>query len=364
MDKKIRVLVVDDSALVRRIITDALEKDPEIEVIGTANNGKTAVFKSFVLYPDVITMDIEMPIMNGLDALREIMETNAKPVIMLSSLTQHGAEATFKALEYGAVDFVPKPQAMLSMSVEEIASLLVSKVKAVAKSEINYRAKDLSHKVILKENMPRHLTTAEREAARPIPKEVKIAGHRSIVCIGTSTGGPSALMRVFQSFPGDFTLPVLVVQHMPEGFTKAFAERLNSFSALNVKEAEDGDKIEKGCAYIAPGHSHMVLEKRMGQDYVSLHKGEKVSGHRPSIDELFLSVNRYYSSEVIAVIMTGMGRDGASGITAIGKSGGYTIAQDESTSVVFGMNRVAIELGAIKNIVPLEEITKKIVEHI
>jgi two-component system chemotaxis response regulator CheB len=365
MDKKIRVLVVDDSALVRRIITDALEKDPEIEVVGTANNGKTALFKSFVLYPDVITMDIEMPIMNGLDALKEIMMTNAKPVIMLSSLTKHGAEATFKALEYGAVDFVPKPQTTVKMSFDSIASLLRTKIKLFSNVEINYKAEQLNKKVLLKQESSYH-----KKKIEALKKEITAVqkkhseSEKTIVVIGTSTGGPSALMQVFETLPDDFDLPVLIVQHMPEGFTKAFAERLDSISSLNIKEAEDGDKIKKKCGYLAPGHSHMIVERRNGTDYIRLHQGDKVSGHRPSIDEMFLSVNKIYGSQIIAVIMTGMGRDGASGILEILKSGGHTIAQNEETSVVYGMNRVAVEFGAIKNIVPLREISKKIVEHI
>ncbi|MBN2434520.1 MAG: chemotaxis response regulator protein-glutamate methylesterase [Spirochaetes bacterium] len=354
---KIRVLVVDDSALVRRIISDALEKDPEIEVVGTANNGKNAIFKSFVLYPDVITMDIEMPVMDGLEALREIMDKNAKPVIMLSSLTQYGAEATFKALEYGAADFVPKPQAMVQMSFDEISEQLVQKVKAYAKAEINYSAVSLKDKVVVP------------KAEEKIFDDIALDKHyehskKRIVAIGTSTGGPSALIKIFERLPANLSCPVMVVQHMPPGFTKAFAERLNALSPLSVKEAEDGDILRSGWAYVAPGHSHMELVQRNGVDTISLNQNDKVSGHRPSIDVMFRSIARVYSSDVTAVIMTGMGRDGASGLLELSQKGSYTIAQDRATSVVFGMNRAAIEMGAVKNIVPLDEISKKIVEHL
>ncbi|HOU84541.1 MAG TPA: chemotaxis response regulator protein-glutamate methylesterase [Spirochaetota bacterium] len=357
---KIKVLVVDDSALVRRIITDALERDPEITVVGNANNGKTAVFKSFTLDPDVITMDIEMPIMNGLEALREIIRVNPKPVIMMSVLTQYGAEVTFKALEYGAVDFVPKPSSVLSMSPEELSAQLVAKVKAVAKSVIRIRPSRFENEKESSESKDSFRYEA------PLKMDSLSKGGKSgkLVGIGASTGGPSALMKVFSSLPDNFPAPVLVVQHMPEGFTKAFAERLNSSSSLEVKEAEDMDKVLPGCGYIAPGHSHIILERRSGEFLIRLSKSEKVSGHRPSIDVMLSSIAENYTSELIGVIMTGMGRDGAEGISKIRQKGGYTVAQDEETSVVYGMNRVAVELGGVVDKVPLEQISKKIVEHL
>ncbi|HOF33571.1 MAG TPA: chemotaxis response regulator protein-glutamate methylesterase [Spirochaetota bacterium] len=357
---KIKVLVVDDSALVRRIITDALERDPEITVVGNANNGKTAVFKSFTLDPDVITMDIEMPIMNGLEALREIIRVNPKPVIMMSVLTQYGAEVTFKALEYGAVDFVPKPSSVLSMSPEELSAQLIAKVKAVAKSVIRIRPSRFENEKESSDNKD----SFKYEAPLKMDSLSKGGKSGKLVGIGASTGGPSALMKVFSSFPDNFPAPVLVVQHMPEGFTKAFAERLNSSSSLEVKEAEDMDKVLPGCGYIAPGHSHIILEKRAGEFLIRLSKSEKVSGHRPSIDVMLSSIAENYTSELIGVIMTGMGRDGAEGISKIRQKGGYTVAQDEETSVVYGMNRVAVELGGVVDKVPLEQISKKIVEHL
>ncbi len=357
---KIKVLVVDDSALVRRIITDALERDPEITVVGNANNGKTAVFKSFTLDPDVITMDIEMPIMNGLEALREIIRVNPKPVIMMSVLTQYGAEVTFKALEYGAVDFVPKPSSVLSMSPEELSAQLVAKVKAVAKSVIRIRPSRFENEKEYSDNKD----SFKYEAPLKMDSLSKGGKSGKLVGIGASTGGPSALMKVFSSFPDNFPAPVLVVQHMPEGFTKAFAERLNSSSSLEVKEAEDMDKVLPGCGYIAPGHSHIILEKRADEFLIRLSKSEKVSGHRPSIDVMLSSIAENYTSELIGVIMTGMGRDGAEGMSKIRKKGGYTVAQDEETSVVYGMNRVAVELGGVVDKVPLEQISKKIVEHL
>ncbi len=355
MPEKIKVLVVDDSALVRKIVIDILESDPEIEVVGTANNGKTAIFKNRVLNPDVITMDIEMPIMNGLDALREIIRTDPKPVIMMSVLTQDGAEPTFRALEYGAVDFIPKPSSILSITVEEIGHLLISKIKSVYRSKINFQQRAVE---------------AEKEEEKPFHPEVapgpapEIASTSRIVGIGTSTGGPSSLLTIFKSLPKNFPTAVLVVQHMPEGFTRAFAERLNANSALNVKEAEDGDRVLAGCGFVAPGHSHMLVEQKGGESVIRLTRGEKVSGHMPSIDVLFNSIAETYGKHTVAVIMTGMGKDGSAGILNIKKKGGSTIAQDEETSVVYGMNRVAVELGAIDVVVPLNTIAKKIVEYL
>ncbi|MCP4136527.1 MAG: chemotaxis response regulator protein-glutamate methylesterase [bacterium] len=361
---RIKVLVVDDSSLVRKIVTDILEKDPVIKVVGTANNGKTAIFKNRELNPDVITLDIEMPILNGLEALKDIMENNPKPVIMMSVLTQHGAEATFKALDYGAVDFIPKPSSVLSLSVDEIGELLRTKVKAVCRSRVNLNRRVLTPAQLLrKSEFPESSPVREAEVREEKIPEVKRASSK-IVGIGTSTGGPSALLNVFKKIPENFPSPIVVVQHMPEGFTRAFSERLDSSSSLNVKEAEDGDKLSPGCGYIAPGHSHIIVERDANGWFIRLDKGEKVSGHRPSIDVLFDSLARTSQSDTVAVIMTGMGRDGAEGINKIRETGGYTLAQNEETSVVYGMNRVAVEKGAIKEVVSLDEITKKIVEHI
>lgn len=360
MSDKINVLVVDDSTLVRKIISDILESDPRINVIGTANNGKTAIYRNNELEPDVITMDIEMPILDGLSTLKEIMETNPKPVIMLSVLTKHGADATFKALDLGAVDFIPKPSSVLSLSLDEIAEILISKVKSVSNikfSKTEQKKSELIHPVKDRETIT---------APVKISGRLFTAGDKSskIVGIGTSTGGPAALLKLFKGFPDNFPSPLLVVQHMPEGFTRAFADRLNELSKLNVKEAEDNDQVLPGHAMIAPGNSHIILEGEPGKYRVRLDGGDKRSGHRPSIDMLFESLAHKSGAETVGVIMTGMGRDGAEGAMEIRNRGGYTIAQNEETSVVYGMNRVAVEMGGVVEIVPLNEITKKIVEHV
>jgi two-component system chemotaxis response regulator CheB len=353
MSDKIKVLVVDDSSLVRKIVTDILESDPEITVVGTANNGKTAIFRARELDPDVITMDIEMPIMDGLSALKYIVETNPKPVIMMSVLTQHGADATFKALDLGAVDFIPKPSSVVNLSVEEIGEQLIQKVRSVATSGVKIKAES-PEKVEEKEEKPEPVMEALDEQST----------SSRLIGIGTSTGGPSALLKVFQGFPANFPSSLVVVQHMPEGFTRAFSERLNGSSHLTVKEGEDGDKIKPGYAYIAPGNFQMEIVKKKKESYLKIYKGDKVSGHQPSIDVLFSSIAEHFGPESIGVIMTGMGRDGATGLKNIRNAGGFTLAQDETTSVVYGMNRVAVEEGGVREIVPLGEITKKIVEHI
>jgi len=346
MSSPIKVLVVDDSTLVRKIVTDILESDPEIKVVGTANNGKTAIFRNQELNPDVITMDIEMPILDGLAALKHIMSTNPKPVIMMSVLTQNGADATFKALEHGAVDFIPKPSTLLSMTVDEIGDLLKSKIKTVYRSKVDA------------------LTTRPADSAPLVSQKDARTESDKIIAIGTSTGGPSALINVFNKFTPKFPAPVLVVQHMPEGFTAAFSKRLNDSSELKVKEAEDGDDVLPGHGYVAPGHSHMRILKKGSNFKLKVYNSEKVSGHMPSIDVLFDSMAQEVGNKSIGVIMTGMGRDGAEGILKIKKSGGHTIAQNEETSVVFGMNRVAVDLGGINEIVPLDEITSRIIRKI
>lgn len=338
---KIRAIVIDDSALVRNIITDLLESDGNIEVIATGKTGLDCVELVEKLKPDLVTLDIEMPIMDGLTALETLASKNIKvPVIMLSVLTQRGAKATFRALELGAIDFVPKPSSEARMTLEEIGTLLKSKIRDYFEHEVIKKTPRVKVKV---GNFP----------------EVKKETIKA-VAIGTSTGGPNALHVVFQNFPENFPIPVFIVQHMPAGFTKAFAERLDEISKLKVKEAEQGEIVKSATAYLAPGNYHMKVKKKDLNVYIELDQTPMVNGHRPSFDATLESLIAVYGAGLLGVIMTGMGRDGANGMKKLKEAGGATIAQDEKTSIIFGMNRQAIELGGIDYVVPLEEIVQNI----
>jgi two-component system, chemotaxis family, protein-glutamate methylesterase/glutaminase len=339
---KIRAIVIDDSALVRNIITDLLESGGEIEVIATGKTGLDCVQLVEKLKPDIVTLDIEMPVMDGLSALREISQKGFKvAVIMLSVLTQHGAKATFQALELGAFDFVPKPSTEMRLSLEEIGVLLKSKILEYFDHEVKKKAPRVKIKV---GNFP----------------EVRKSPVRAVF-VGTSTGGPNALHSLFQQIPSEFPVPIYVVQHMPAGFTKAFAERLDEIAKIKVKEAEKGDVVKPGVCYVAPGNYHMKIGKREGNVFIELEQGAQVNGHRPSLDVTLDSLSSFYGSGLLGVIMTGMGRDGADGMKRLRELGGATIAQDEKTSVIFGMNRQAIDSGGIDHVVPLGEIVQNMI---
>lgn len=352
-DDKIRVLVVDDSAFMRRIITDMLKSDANIEVVDTARNGKEGLEKAKALKPDIITLDVEMPVMNGLETLEELMKLVPVPkVIMLSSLTYEGGEATIKALELGALDFVAKPTAsILNFNADHIRDELNKKINLLGRSKVGYLPK----------------VQAER---LPLPKKTQAVGSASrgslkyIVAIGTSTGGPRALQEVLTRMPANLPAAVLVVQHMPPGFTKSLSSRLDSLSSINVKEAEEGDILRPGWAYVAPGDFHMVVNPYGNEEYrISINKESPVTGHRPSVNVMMKSVAECGHKNIIAVMMTGMGSDGSEGILQIKKAGGKTIAQDESTCVVYGMPKSAVNIGAIDTIAPLHNITTEILKY-
>lgn len=352
--KKIRVLIVDDSAFMRRIISDMLKSDADIDVVGTARNGKEGLEKAAALKPDIITMDVEMPVMNGLEALAELMKFTPVPkVIMLSSLTYEGGEATLKALELGAVDFVAKPtNSIVRFNADHIKVELIQKVKSLGKSKVVF--------------------TPQLQISRTVPppkKRTAFAGSaggslKYIIAIGTSTGGPRALQEILPKLPQNIPAAVLVVQHMPPGFTKSLADRLNTLSRINVKEAEEGDVLKQGWAYIAPGDFHMVINSYANGEYrISINKESPVTGHRPSVNVMMKSVAESGHKNIIAVIMTGMGSDGSEGMLEIKKAGGRTIAQDESTCVVYGMPKSAVKIGAIDTIAPLNNITAEILKN-
>ncbi|MEM7179976.1 MAG: chemotaxis response regulator protein-glutamate methylesterase [Spirochaetota bacterium] len=344
--KKIRVVVIDDSPLVRSIVSDLLQSEGDIEVIATGKTGVDCVELAERLRPDAITLDVEMPVMDGLTALQQIREKNIKvAVVMLSVLTQRGARATFQALELGAYDFVPKPSSAIKMDLQDIGSLLKAKIRGFFyEKKLQKPPKRIKVKV---GNFPDIRKTAVEAVA-----------------IGASTGGPNALHRLFQKIPANFNLPIFIIQHMPAGFTKAFAERLDEFSHVKVKEAENGEVVQKGFAYLAPGDFHMKVRKREKNIYIELDKGQQVNGHRPSVDVTLESLLTLYNSGMIGIIMTGMGKDGATSMKKIKEAGAATIAQDEKTSVIYGMNRQAIEFGAIDSVVPLDEIVPNIIRII
>ncbi len=326
----VKVLIVDDSVLIRRILKDTLERSSEIEVVGLAENGKEAIEKLKVLNPDVITLDVEMPLMNGLETLEKIMAIKPTPVIMVSALTTKDAEVTIEALMKGAVDFIAKPKNLIG-EFDSFSKELQLKILSVAKSK----------------------GKSVRIAEVPI-KEVKSPGNppKNLIIIGASTGGPQALYQVMSKLDTFYDTSIVIVQHMPPGFTKSLAERLNSVSKYIVKEAEVGEQLRSGVAYIAPGGYHLVLNGGI----FSLTEDPPVLGVRPSVDVTMLSLVKVFKNNIVGVLLTGMGSDGTRGLEEIKKNGGKTIAQDEKSCVVFGMPKSAIERGVVDVVASLEEI--------
>jgi two-component system, chemotaxis family, protein-glutamate methylesterase/glutaminase len=355
--RKIKVLVVDDSAFMRKVISDLLSQDPFIEVIDKARNGKEAVNKVKELSPDVVTMDIEMPEMNGLDALRELMRNHPVAVIMLSSLTREGTAATIHALELGAVDFIAKPSGSISLDIHKVQNQLIEKVKTAAKAKINHSLHQSTSQKVNSFNYGIAPTEHEKKEIQ-LPRPHVNANLPNIIAVGTSTGGPKALQVLLTSLPQDFPAGILIVQHMPPGFTKSLSQRLDSLCRIHVVEAEDGMQVTSECAYIAPGDFHMGIVKRNdGHFYISLNKNDPKAGHRPSVDILFDSFARVLHPSKYAVIMTGMGSDGTEGLQLLKESGCIeAIAEDESTCVVYGMPRSAVLSGKVDRVLPLPEI--------
>jgi len=354
--RRYTVMVVDDSAFMRKIISDLIAEDLEFDVIGTAKNGKEAVEKASEWKPDVITLDVEMPVMNGLEALQAIMSNEPIPIIMLSSLTDEGARETIKALELGAVDFVRKPSGSISLDLFKVKDLLLDKLKIAVRAKVK-RIQPLETLMIA--------DTKVRTVGRDISVHDSAAKLEYIVAIGTSTGGPKALQTVLSNIPAHFPAPILVVQHMPPNFTKSLAQRLNSNCELRVVEAEQHMEVSPGTVYIAPGGYHMKLLKKSNQFRIELTKEDIRSGHRPSVDILFESLVPFNELKRYAVIMTGMGADGAKAMKLLKSSGAKaTIAEAEETCIVYGMPRAAVELNAVDYIVKLPAIAGKLDEMI
>ncbi len=337
--KKIRVLVVDDSALVRQILTQGLELDPGIEVVGSAADPYQARDRILALHPDVLTLDVEMPRMDGVEFLRRLMPQHPLPVVMVSSLTQKGKQITIDALEAGAVDFVSKPMADVARGLQAMMFELRTKVKIAATVNV-------AHWKSKRSELP-------KSTLRPSPGALAESTDK-VIAIGASTGGTEAIKKVITRFPA--TMPgVVVVQHMPAGFTKMFADRLNQLCAMEVKEAESGDRVMPGRILIAPGERQMKVIRSGGFYQVVCEAGEKVSGHCPSVDVMMHSVATHVGANAIGVMLTGMGSDGADGMLAMRRAGARSLAQDEESCVVFGMPKVAFERGGAERLLPLEE---------
>lgn len=334
---KVRVLIVDDSPVVRQVLMRELSRDPDIEVVGTAPDPFVARDKIVELKPDVVTLDMEMPRMDGMTFLRKLMQHYPLPVIVISSLTTKGGELALEALDAGAVDVMCKPG--VAYAVGEMGVELIDKIKGASRVRVAKRA-------------PKAVAPTAR------PRLAMTLTTNKVIAIGASTGGTQALFDVLTALPA--TSPgIVIVQHMPEHFTRSFAERLNDHCAIQVKEAEDGDTVAPGKALLAPGNFHMLLKRSGAMYYVDVKQGPLVSRHRPSVDVLFKSVARYAGKNAVGVIMTGMGGDGAAGLLEMKQAGAETIAQDEASCVVFGMPKVAIDMGAANHVCSLHDIPQK-----
>jgi two-component system, chemotaxis family, protein-glutamate methylesterase/glutaminase len=353
MGKKIRVLIVDDSASVRQTLTSVLSEDPEIEVIGSASDPFVAARRIAEEVPDVITLDVEMPRMDGITFLRKLMSQHPVPVVMCSSLTEAGSETLLQALEAGAVDVILKPKLDAANALAEAHVRICDAVKGAAKARLEARPAPR------RPSGPEKKLTADVMLPPPVGGKAMARTTETVICIGASTGGTESLREVLEVLPASAP-GIVIVQHMPEKFTAAFARRLNTLCEVEVKEAQDGDAVIRGRVLIAPGNHHTLLERSGARYHVSVREGPLVSRHRPSVDVLFRSAARSAGSNAVGVIMTGMGDDGARGLLEMRTAGARTIAQDEASSVVFGMPKEAIARNAAEKIVPLNTIAREI----
>ncbi|MCA6062802.1 protein-glutamate methylesterase/protein-glutamine glutaminase [Thalassolituus marinus] len=336
----IKVLVVDDSGFFRRRVTDIINADGRMEVVGVASNGMEAIEMNDSLKPDVITMDYEMPVMDGITAVRNIMQRRPVPVLMFSSLTFEGARVTLDALDAGALDFLPKNFDQIAKDAIQIKRALTDKIAAVAKVQNK---------------------TVTRTVSKPVVKgQLK---NTELVVIGTSTGGPAALQTLFKKIPGSFKTPIVIVQHMPGSFTKAFAERLNTLSPLVVKEAVDGDRIEAGHVYVAPGGMQLMVDKR-GGGVIHIRESDERVNYRPSVDIAFASAAKHYGARALGIVLTGMGADGREGARLLKETGATVWAQDEDSCVIFGMPFAVIKEGLSDEVLSLNDIGPRLVEEV
>jgi two-component system chemotaxis response regulator CheB len=348
----VKVLIVDDSAFMRTALSSMLSSDRDIQVVGMAKDGIEAIAKVKTLRPDIVTMDVEMPRMDGLHALKAIMAENPVPVIMVSSLTEEGARVTLEALEAGALDFIPKNLSELSVNILKIKEILIDKIKKLSVKKLA--------------RIPRTATgAAERHDLAPLT--IRATGERKVgvLAIGTSTGGPKALQDIIPRLTKNFPVPIVIAQHMPPNFTGPFAERMNQLSQIEVREAKEGDILKAGVALIAPGGGHMRIRKHSAiETAVSLTTDREEFTYRPSVDALMASVAECYPGRTLAVILTGMGNDGLKGIEGVKKSGGRVFAQNEQSCVVYGMPKAVVDAGLADKVLSIEEIAGEIINSI
>lgn len=366
MAEKKKILVVDDSAFMRRVISDIINNDPRCITIGTASNGKEALDIVDQLKPDVISLDIQMPVMDGLTMLKELNRSHRIPVVMMSTLTKEGAKETIQALELGAFDFVAKPDNIFKVNSEEIREELMEKLYQAAvsgeKSVTKFKPSLTRTTAYTTNSVTSSFATEKSGVQGKVTSNKKLT---KLVAIGTSTGGPRALQYLLPYLPGNIDAGIVIVQHMPPGFTKSLADRLNQLSEITVKEAEDGEEILNGCAYIAPGDRHLLVKQTDRGYFIELSDGPKKGPHKPAVDVMMTSITRIKIPHVIGVIMTGMGADGREGLSDLKKARQiHIIAQDEASCVVYGMPKSVVELGIADAIVPLEELSKAIVKKL
>ncbi len=354
---KTKVLIVDDSALIRSVLREIVSDQPDMEVVGVAPDPLVAREMIRQTNPDVLTLDVEMPKMDGLDFLERLMRLRPMPVVMVSSLTERGSETTLRALELGAVDFVAKPKISIQSGMRDYADLIADKIRVASRARVRARQR-------MVDGVNGTDGGDGTDPARAMPAlRTPFGSSEKLIIIGASTGGTEAIREFLQQMPSDCP-GILIVQHMPEGFTRSFAQRLDSLCRISVKEAEHGDRVLPGHAYLAPGHSHLLLA-RSGANYVTaLDQGPPVNRHRPSVDVLFESAAANAGRNALGVILTGMGKDGAAGMLKMREAGATNFAQDESTCVVFGMPREAIAVGAVHEIAPLVQLPRLVMEQL
>jgi two-component system, chemotaxis family, protein-glutamate methylesterase/glutaminase len=355
---KIKVLIVDDSALIRAILTEIINQTDDLEVIGVARDPLIAREKIRELKPDVITLDIEMPNMDGLEFLEKLMRLHPLPVLMVSTLTQKGSESTLRALELGAIDFIAKPKVDVKNQLEAYAEEITSKLRMIAKAKIS--SKQIAHKHSAK---TKTLKIGIDKSSPGKTNSSKLATNQKILVIGASTGGTEAIKDVLMEMPADCP-PILIVQHMPPGFTKSYAARLDSLCAITVREAAHGERILSGHAYLAPGDYHLSIGRVSNYYICNVTQDPEVNRHRPAVDVLFNSVATLAKGNAVGVILTGMGKDGAAGMKRMYDKGCKNLAQDEASCVVFGMPKEAIAQGGVDEIVPLDEMAERVLAHL